>query len=437
MDHAPTSPQTTGPPSNGAAGHEQNGTLAVHPVESISLFELAEIFLRRWRMIGLIVGGSMLTVLALTFILPTGYRAVATVLPPEQEGGGLGALVGSGGGSLSGGLRSLGHMGGNAEVFVDILSSRTVADTLISRFDLTRIFAVDHPAEAVIPLSQATDITSADDGLITLTVTLQTGFLADRAEKEQIRQLSADVANRYVVELDRINRRTAVEHARFSRTYISEQLIQTRRDLDSAYAGLQAFQQTNRAVNLGEQVRVGLAAAASLKAEILREEFQLRLLERDRGPLDPFVRESQAKIAELRRQYQAMQFGGSGGGRGDFTLPIDRVPALARQQANLERDVKIQEELYQFLQQQYHYERIQEARDVPTVRPLDEAVPPYRRASPKRFLLLLATGLLSSVLAVAVVLLTEFAEREKRRSPESYAKLRASWRRPTAPTERP
>ena len=51
--------------------------------------------------------------------------------------------------------------------------------------------------------------------------------------------------------------------------------------------------------------------------------------------------------------------------------------------SKLMRTVKIKNEVYLLLQQQYYKERIQENRDVPTIDVLDEAIPPEKKASPR------------------------------------------------------
>ena len=51
--------------------------------------------------------------------------------------------------------------------------------------------------------------------------------------------------------------------------------------------------------------------------------------------------------------------------------------------SKLMRTVKIKNEVYLLLQQQYYKERIQENRDVPTIDVLDEAIIPEKKVSPR------------------------------------------------------
>jgi uncharacterized protein involved in exopolysaccharide biosynthesis len=79
------------------------------------------------------------------------------------------------------------------------------------------------------------------------------------------------------------------------------------------------------------------------------------------------------------------------------------------QLSKLLRTVKIKNEVYILLQQQYYKERIQENRDVPTIDVLDEAIPPRKQVSPRIFY----STLVSSIFVLLIVSLF-FVVREKK-----------------------
>jgi uncharacterized protein involved in exopolysaccharide biosynthesis len=70
-------------------------------------------------------------------------------------------------------------------------------------------------------------------------------------------------------------------------------------------------------------------------------------------------------------------------GSQDYLVSFKEVPQLGRELASLLREVKIQNEVYLLLQQQYYKEKIQENRDLPTVEVLDEAIPPQKPTAPR------------------------------------------------------
>jgi len=105
------------------------------------------------------------------------------------------------------------------------------------------------------------------------------------------------------------------------------------------------------------------------------------------------------KLNELRNQYNKMEMGNK-----DYLLAFKEVPSLGRELASLLRDIKIHNEVYLLLQQQYYKEKIQESRDLPTVDVLDAAIPPLKSSGPRVFFSTMIGGififLLFSIVAV-------------------------------------
>ena len=85
-----------------------------------------------------------------------------------------------------------------------------------------------------------------------------------------------------------------------------------------------------------------------------------------------------SKLQELRNQYNKMEMGNQ-----DYLVAFKDVPEIGRELAQLVREIKVQNEVYMLLQQQYFKERIQENRDLPTIEVLDEAIPPLNASSPR------------------------------------------------------
>ena len=77
----------------------------------------------------------------IAFLIPVRYEAVARLMPPDQSGSAsalMGALMANGGEYRQPGQRLLGvHTRGNV---VGILSSRTIEDDIINKFDLRRLY---------------------------------------------------------------------------------------------------------------------------------------------------------------------------------------------------------------------------------------------------------------------------------------------------------
>ena len=80
---------------------------------------------------------------------------------------------------------------------------------------------------------------------------------------------------------------------------------------------------------------------------------------------------------------------------GEMYPAIRQLPILGVEWADLYRKVKIQETIFELLTQQYELAKIQEAKEIPTVRVIDPADYPERKSFPPRMLIILIGTLLS------------------------------------------
>jgi hypothetical protein len=122
------------------------------------------------------------------------------------------------------------------------------------------------------------------------------------------------------------------------------------------------------------------------------------------------VKSLRAHVGELQREMAKMNSGGAMiGGAQDPSSPypsVKNLPLLGVQWANLYRNTKIHEAVFELLTQRYESSRIQEAKEIPTVKVLD---PPSasQKKEPGFGFVLLVGGLVSLILACAGILLRD------------------------------
>jgi uncharacterized protein involved in exopolysaccharide biosynthesis len=195
---------------------------------------------------------------------------------------------------------------------------------------------------------------------------------------DSIKKLSASLSNSFVESLDIINREKLSSKAKRARIYIESQLQQTKYLLDSSENSLMLFQKKNKTVSLPEQVKAAIEAAANIKTDIVKSEIELGLLQPNLSEDSKTLLTLRTRLQELRSQYNKMEMGNQ-----DYLVAFKDVPEIGRELAQLVREVKVQNEVYMLLQQQYFKERIQENRDLPTIEVLDEAIPPLKASGPR------------------------------------------------------
>lgn len=346
---------------------------------------------------------SLLISVLIAFTLPKEYKSSARIMPPNSSNVGtamLAALAGrafggmSGIGSLAGSL-----FGGNnsSPLFVDLLRSGTVAGSIIDRFDLQRVYRKRYRVDTVKYLARHTDI--VDDkktGVISITV--------DDTDPRRAR----DIAQAYLDELNLLVNRTSTSSAHQERLFIEKRLAKVRSDLEDAQKRMSEFSSTHATVDIKEQTRAMVEAAARIQAQMIVEQSSLNSLRQIYGDQNVRVRAVEARIAVLQKQLSNMSGSSapladvdtqdSNLGREEDTHslypPLRQLPRLAVPYADLYREVQVQEAVFELLTQQYELARIQEAKDVPVVSVIDAPGIPERKSfPPRRLVIVLLTAI--------------------------------------------
>jgi hypothetical protein len=80
------------------------------------------------------------------------------------------------------------------------------------------------------------------------------------------------------------------------------------------------------------------------------------------------------------------------------------LPALGLTYSDLEREVRVQQALWEALTRQYEAARVEEAEQIPAARVLDVADVPERKSGPSRRLIVMIGSVLSLILACVAVI---------------------------------
>lgn len=336
------------------------------------------------------------------FVYPHTYKSTAVILPPEKSSSfmGLSSLLAQ---QNMTSLLSPSLSNASSQLYAEILKSRTVALIVINKLGIQKEYDEDDIFLAANKLSKDVDIEITKEGLIKVSVEYTSRYfplLFDDLSK--VKNMSANLTNAFVEALDKVNREKLTSKSKKARIFLENQIQQTRTTLDSVESALQDFQKNNKAISLPEQLKASLENAAKLKAEIAQTEIELGLMKYNIKQDDKIYQSLLRKLEQLKQQYENIESGNT-----DYLLAFERIPDLGKQLTSLLREVKIQNEIYIFLQQQFYKEKIEENKDLPTVDVLDTAIPPNRPASPRLFLSTLLGGLFAFLVVSAIYLIGE------------------------------
>jgi len=351
----------------------------------------------RRRLLVRVTGIAFAVSLLISLIVPKTYESEARIMPPEGGGSSsalISALAGrSLEGELLGGLAA-GLMGSrnSGALFVDVLRSGSVTGRLIDRFDLQHVYHKRYRVDAAKVLARRTTITQdKKSGVISVSV------------KDHDPRRARDMAQAYLEELNTVVNRTSTSSAHQERVFIEKRLASVRANLEHAQEAMSQFSSTHSTIDLREQTRATVESEARVNGELIAAQGELESLQQIYGDGNVRVRAAEARISSFKRELDRM--GGSAAPlaaqdetadasakpvSAESYLPLRQVPRLAVPYANLYREVRVQETVYDLLTQQYEIARIQEAKDVPAVNVIDAPGIPEKKSFPPRAVLTLA-----------------------------------------------
>lgn len=366
-----------------------------HEMLNVVLFNIKTIF-------KVTIVSTLILFVLLFFIVPVTFNSEVTILPPEKNNqlSGLGSLIGSSeiNNFISGGVSSA-----NSQLYGEILKSRSASLYVVEKLNLVEYLDAENKFEAADILKKKINLNINKEGIIELSVDISSSFLPLLfSDQNKLKKSASQISNCFVEALDRINREKNSSKARNARIYIESQLVITSAKLDSAEIKLLEFQQNNKTISLPDQVEAVLKTAAEIKSEITKTEIQIELLDANLSEDSKIYRSLEKKLEALREQYSKLEIGSK-----DYMIAFDDMPSLGKELTNILREVKIQNEVYTLLQQQYYKEKIQENRDLPTVQILDLAIPPSKKASPRVILSTISGAVITFIISALFFVIFE------------------------------
>src|SRR6266568_1751190 len=229
--------------------------------------------------------------------------------------------------------------------------------------------------------------------------------------------------NAYVEEYKKFSATIAVTEASQRRLFFEQQLVQAKEDLANAEEALKQTQQKTGLIQLDGQARAVIESVAQLRGQVAAKEVQIRAMHQFASEQNPDLQLAEQELAGLQSEVARMG-AASGRSTGDFLMPKGSVPAAGLDYVRKLRDVKYNETIFELLAKQFEIAKIDEARQGSVVQLVDKAIPPDKKSSPKRLLIVACSAIAGFVLAIFWVLFSE-ALRFARRDPRQREQLNA------------
>jgi tyrosine-protein kinase Etk/Wzc len=364
----------------------------IEVAEPMRLLDVLLLMARHRRLVLAIPLSTALLTIVVALLMSNVYQATARILPPQQAQstaslvlGQIAGLAGLGQGALA--------IKNPSDLYVGMLKSRTVADAIIRRFDLQRVYESKTMVDTRRDLAANSQIYSGKDGLISVDV--------EDTDPER----AAAMANAYVEELQALTKSLAISEAAQRRVFFEQQLKDAKEQLAAAETSLQRTQESTGLISLDEQGRAIVESVARLRGQIAAKEVELTAMNTFATEVNPERVRVQEQIHGLKAQLTKLQK--TRQSNDESFLSTSQVPAAGLEYVRRLRDVKYYEAMFEILAKQFEAAKIDEAKEATVVQLVDRAVPPDRKHKPKRGVIVLLSTLLSIALTVLALIVSE------------------------------
>lgn len=343
-----------------------------------------------------LLGAVASVVIAL--LLPVEYRAETKVILPDSGGSSMLGILES---VAPGASSLLGGDSGSYTRYLSLVTSRTVMDSVVDRFDLEQRYETtdseDPRGDAIRQLRKQFGFELA----------LDFDYLALRVlDKDP--ETAARIANYFVEVLNREHIRLTSANARQNREFIGSRLDEAQAELDSAQVELQEFQELHGVLDVEQQGAAFFQGLASMRATVVQLEVQYGSLQRQYGDENPQTVAAREALREARSSLNRYTNGS------DELMPVRMrdLPEVSRRYAEIYQDVVTQTRIIETVQPLYEQARFAEEREAEAVQVLDTAIAPTKKAKPQRKIIVLAMTMSILLLACCYVLLVAWWRRQ-------------------------
>lgn len=316
----------------------------------------------------------------ISLILPKWYRSQAILLSP-QSGSSFNAM------SVLGELGIGSVMGSNEDSFryLAILKSRSLREDVIHKFDLMDHYKSKNMETALDIFDKNLHFEIGDEFQIIIAM----------IDKDQ--DLVAPLTNYIISSLDSLNIELSILNAKNNRIFMGSRFEEISDSLEYSSQRLKNYMEEHGILSLENQVIAGVEQASILKAAIIQKEVELEVAKQSFSNNNPIINQLNIELNSLRVKYDDLV----NRNLYDALVPkFSDIPDLQLNLLKMQSQVEYYGKILEYLGPLYEQQKIEEAKNIPTIQVLDKAVRPELKAKPKRSRIVIITFLIASFVAV-------------------------------------
>jgi capsule polysaccharide export protein KpsE/RkpR len=361
---------------------------------AIGVFEILMHLARRKKLIAQVTGAAMLLAIAYCLFQKPVYTSTTRFTTPQLTASTASILANptSAASMLASSAGGLSLRNPN-EIFLGMLNSRSVADALITEFDLQNAYKKKLMMDTRQTLAKRTKVESEKSGLIAVSVT------------DEDKTRAAAMANAYATQLRSLIGKMTSTEATERRAFYEDQVKQAKEHLVEAELNFQALQQKKGLVHLDAQAKSVIESLTALRARIDAKQVELQSLQSFSTQHNPEVQIAERQLETLRAEASQLE---RQGGSGDMGLQA--LAGAGVEYLSAEHELQYRQIMFDLLLKQFDAARLDEAKNATRFQIVEEAVPAERKSSPHRVLLVLTWAIYGFLGACAFILLNLYVK---------------------------
>jgi len=370
------------------------------PATGMTFLEFLIILARRKRLVALVTAIATLAGVVTSLLLPVRYTATTQLLTPQQTESAammMSQLANTAAGSMA--ALTAGGLGlrNPNEIYIGMLNSRPIADAIIRDYNLVEVYHAKDMTAARKELAANTKIAAQKSSFISISVT----------DKDKMR--AAGIANAYTAQLRNLTQSIEATEALQRQIFYEGQLKSAKETLVAAEISFQHVEQTKGVLQPQDQARVMIESLAALRAQAAAKSVELQALRSYSTDRNPEVQLTENELATL--QAEAARMGQKQHTAGFSDLSLGDVPGAGIDYLSAEHELVYRQTLFDLLIKQYDAAKLDESKEATVIQVVEPAIPPDRKASPHRTLIVLLFMLFGLLAACSYVYTYDFIQK--------------------------
>lgn len=358
---------------------------------------------KKWKFLLILTALGAIISAIIAFTLPQWYASTCNLVPStssQESSGGASSMISSA-------LKEFGvtKMSGSSNQeeysYIVILTSRTVVDSIINKFNLDKVYNI--PKSKFSKLREAflenVEVTYEKEGNYTITI-----WDTDKYRAAEIANAYVDLANEHFIDIFR-------QDTKLSKDYFENRIITIDSILTVVGNQLKKFTQKTLLFSPEEQAQSVAKSLADIKSEQVKYDIFYEFYKKNYGDQDPLAQTYKKLSNEVASKLNSIQT--QPGFAGNFSLT--NATGVAVDYLRLYTEFETYTKVRAFLIPMIEKIRSDEIKNIQNLIVVDKAIPADKKDKPKRAYIIAGSTFGTFIIGILLIFLFDYIKEIKTR----------------------